>query len=610
MITLGLSAFYHDSAISIVRDGEILFAAQEERYSRKKHDERFPRLALQAGLKYLSLKPEDIDQVVFYEKPFLKFERILETSLAFAPRGFLMFSKAMPIWIKEKLFQKQILKKELLSCGFSDDFVQSKIYFSDHHLSHAASAYYPSPFDNALILTMDGVGEWATTTVYQAEGSQIRLRKQISFPHSLGLLYSTFTTYCGFKVNSGEYKLMGLAPYGKPRFADKIKEHLIEIKPDGSYQLNMKYFDYCVGLRMYSDRFDRLFEFSSRKPEEPLKPIHMDLAASVQLVLEEVILKICESLKSEFNADNLCLAGGVALNCVANSKILSAGLFKHIWIQPASGDAGGALGAALAYQYNTHEKLVKPSGDRMNASFLGDSFSDEAIEQALIKTGLKYKHFVNEDQLIDFLSEELANDKAYGIFQGRMEFGPRALGHRSIIASPLSSSMQKNLNLKIKFRESFRPFAPMVLKEQVDKWFDFSSDSPYMLLTAQVRKDRLENQDKLTNYSGLELLNLKRSQIPAVTHVDNSARLQTVCAHENLWSYKLLNAFLQKTGCPVLVNTSFNIRGEPIVGSPNDAIKCFLGTDLDGLAIGSFVVCKDEVPTELLVDYRNSFDLD
>jgi carbamoyltransferase len=611
MVILGISAFYHDSAISIIKDGQILFAAQEERYSRIKHDPSFPKLSLLAGLAHLKLNAQDIDSIVYYEKPFLKFERLLETYLAFAPIGFVSFVKAMPIWLKEKIFQKNKIIDELVRCGFDKSKIKKKLYFSDHHLSHAASAFYASPFSEAIVLTMDGVGEWATTTVYTGKNNTLIKNKHIKFPHSLGLLYSAFTYYCGFKVNSGEYKLMGLAPYGRPIYSDLIKKHLIDIKPDGSFRLNMKYFNYCVGLKMTNKKFDQIFNLSFRKPNQELKQVHMDLAASIQFVLEEIIIRICKSLKADLNSDNLCLAGGVALNCVANTALAGEKIFKNIWVQPAAGDAGGSLGAALALQYHLDSSLNRPGAqDMMSGAYLGDEFSDEEIVIHMTQAGAIFKKF-SEDELIDRVSNALIQNFAVGWFQGRMEFGPRALGNRSILANPQSAEMQKQLNLKIKFRESFRPFAPAVLEEHVSDWFETDQRSPYMLFVANlIKSKRLNISESQSKLFGLDLLNIPKSVIPAVTHIDFSARLQTVSKSTNLKFHNLISEFYRKTGVPILVNTSFNVRGEPIVASPTDAFKCFMGTDLDMLVVGDYILFKDEQNQKLKNNYKDEFTLD
>ncbi len=610
MYILGISAFYHDSAVTFICDGQIVYAAQEERFSRIKHDSNFPELAIQNGLKTLKISANQIDKIVFFEKPFLKFERIIETTVAFSPWGYFQFIKSIPLWIKEKLFQKNIIFKKLIILGFSTD-IKNKLFFSNHHLSHAASAFYPSPYDEALVLTMDGVGEWATTTVYHGHENQLDLKKEIHYPHSLGLLYSAFSYYCGFKVNSGEYKLMGLAPYGRPIFADRIRASLIDIKTDGSYRLNMKYFGFATGLEMTNKKFDELFDFSFRLPDQDLKQIHMDLAASIQSVLEEIILKICIHLKSEYQIENLCLAGGVALNCVANRALLKSGLFKNIWVQPAAGDAGGSLGAALAcYYLNDNNNRKNYGSDQMSGSYLGNEFTDSEIENQLIECGAVFEKKPTE-QIICDTAKSLAENKAIGWFQGRMEFGPRSLGNRSILASPMSAEMQKNLNLKIKFRESFRPFAPAILAEDQSQWFDVSTSSSYMLFTSGLKSlyqiSVTADEQKLF---GIDLLNVRRSVVPAITHVDFSARIQTVSASTNPLFHLLISEFKKRTGVPILVNTSFNVRGEPVVCSPRDAFLCFMGTGLDILVIGSYCLIKENQDQKLITDYTNKYSKD
>ena len=608
---LGISAFYHDSAAAILIDGKIVAAAQEERFTRKKHDSSYPFNAINFVLKYSNLKLSKVDQIIFFEKPFLKFERLLETYLAFAPRGFKSFSKAIPIWLREKLFQKKLLLDELKrhDLKFKDD---KKIFFSEHHLSHAASAFYPSPFEEAIILTADGVGEWATTTVAIGKKNSLEIKKEIHFPHSIGLLYSAFTYYIGFKVNSGEYKLMGLAPYGKPKYYNLIIKNLINIKKDGSFRLNLEYFNYATGLTMTNDLFDKLFGFKRRNPEkEKLTQFHMDIAASIQKVIEEIMLKLALSLKNEFKIKNLCLAGGVALNCVANGKILKEKIFENIWIQPASGDAGGSIGAALALWFIENKKIRKINpNDDMNGSFLGPEYSQKQIEKELKSLEAKFE-ILSEDMLINKTAAALSSGNAIGWFQGRMEFGPRALGGRSILGDPRSPVMQKNLNLKVKFRESFRPFAPSVLKNDMSDWFEMTVDSPYMLLVANIKKDKIikmnEEENKLF---GIEKLNIKRSKIPAVTHVDYSARVQTVDKKSNPKYYKLLKKFKDLTGCPVLVNTSFNVRGEPIVNTPTDAFNCFMSNELDALVIGNCYLDKTKQNPNLKVSSKRSFELD
>ena len=608
---LGISAFYHDSAAAIIVNGKIVAAAQEERFTRKKHDSGYPFHAIEFVLKFSNTKFSEISAIVFFEKPFLKFERLLETYVAMAPKGFIQFTKAMPSWLGEKLFQKKMLLQLLKS--HDENFDNSKkIFFSEHHLSHAASAFYPSPFDKAIILTADGVGEWATTTVAIGNEEKLDIKKEIHFPHSLGLLYSAFTYYTGFKVNSGEYKLMGLAPYGKPKYSELIKKELIDIKEDGSFRLDQKYFNYTTGLTMTNNKFHNLFGKNPRNSKkEKLTEFYMDIAASIQKVTEEIMLKICKSLKEEYKIPNLCLAGGVALNCVANGKIYKEKIFENIWIQPAAGDAGGSIGAALAYWYMELGRPRKNLGlDQMNGSYLGPEFNNEEIEKKLNDLGAKFE-FLNDDKLIEKTVSDLSKGCGIGWFQGRMEFGPRALGSRSIIADPRSETMQKTLNLKVKFRESFRPFAPSVLREDVNNWFDFDKDSPYMLIVSNIKK---EKQKKMSNEEkklfGIEKLNVKRSDIPAVTHVDYSARIQTVNNKTNERYYNLIKKFKEKTNCPVIVNTSFNVRGEPIVNSPEDAFNCFMGTELDKLVIGNYYLEKKEQNPNLKKDYKKKFKLD
>ena len=607
---LGISAFYHDSAACLLKDGEIIAAAQEERFTRKKHDPSYPKNAIQFVLDYANLKLSDVDQIVFFEKPFLKFERLLETYVAFAPKGFLSFSKAMPLWVKEKLFQKNLLFNKLKEHdkNYKSD---ENIFFSDHHLSHAASAFFPSPFKEAVILTADGVGEWATTTVAVGKGNELDIKKEIHFPHSLGLLYSAFTYYTGFKVNSGEYKLMGLAPYGNPTYEDKIRQ-LIDIKEDGTFRLNQKYFNYATGLTMTNNRFHNLFGQKPRNPKnEKLTQFHMDIASSIQKITEEIMVKLVKSIRKEYGIHNLCLAGGVALNCVANGKILKEKIFENIWIQPAAGDAGGSLGAALALWYidQGNKRIVNPNDD-MKGSYLGSEFSQEQIEKELKSVGANFDIFDYEN-LINKTSDYLSNEKAIGWFQGRMEFGPRALGARSILADPRSDIMQKNLNLKVKYRESFRPFAPSILREDLTKWFDMDVDSPYMLLVANITSEKkIEMTDVQKNLFGIDKLNIKRSEIPAVTHVDYSARIQTVTQSTNKYYYDLISKFKEKTECPVIVNTSFNVRGEPIVNTPTDAFNCFMGTELDYLIIGNCILDKTKQDPKLKKDYTQEFELD
>ena len=607
---LGISAFYHDSAACILKNGEIVAAAQEERFTRKKHDPSYPKNAINFVLNYANLKLSEVDQIVFFEKPFLKFERLLETYVAFAPKGFLSFAKAMPIWIKEKLFQKNMLFNKLKE--HDENYkTDANIFFSDHHLSHAASAFFPSPFSEAVVLTADGVGEWATTTVAVGKGNKLEIKKEIHFPHSLGLLYSAFTYYTGFKVNSGEYKLMGLAPYGNPIYEDKIKK-LIDIKDDGTFRLDQKYFNYATGLTMTNDKFTNLFNHKARNPkDEKITQFHMDIAASIQKVTEEIMIKLAKGIREQYKIKNLCLAGGVALNCVANGKILKERIFDNIWIQPAAGDAGGSLGAALALWYleNQNERSVNPQDD-MKGSYLGTEFSQDEIENELKGVGANFETLEYET-LIEKTSEFLSNEKAIGWFQGRMEFGPRALGARSIIGDPRSDKMQKNLNLKVKYRESFRPFAPSILKEDLTDWFDLDVESPYMLLVADINLNKkIEMTDEQKNLFGIEKLNIKRSEIPAVTHVDYSARIQTVTKDNNKKYYDLIVKFKEKTGCPVLVNTSFNVRGEPIVNTPTDAFNCLMGTELDYLVIGNCILDKKKQNSDLKKDYKREFELD
>ena len=607
---LGISAFYHDSAAALIEDGKIISAAQEERFSRKKHDARYPFHAVDFILKSNNLRLNDIDYIVFFEKPFLKFERLLETYLAFAPRGFKSFSLSMPIWLREKLFQKKFLfdKLKLHDKNFKNI---DKIKFSEHHYSHAASAFFPSPFENAVVLTLDGVGEWATTTVAIGKKNKLEMIKEIHFPHSLGLLYSAFTYYTGFKVNSGEYKVMGLAPYGSPKFKSLILEKLIDLKDDGSFKLNMDYFNYATGLTMTNKKFSDLFGKPVRDPKkDKLTQFHMDIAASIQAVTEEIVLRLTKSVATEYKINNLCLAGGVALNCVANGKILKEKIFKDLWIQPAAGDAGGSLGAALAYWYKELKNPREIFKDQMQGSYLGPKYDDQVISENLKKLNAKFKKFTSEE-IIKITAKELSNSKTVGWFQGKMEFGPRALGGRSILADPRSEKMQKELNLKIKFRESFRPFAPSVLREKVSEWFNLSYDSPYMLLVADVEKSkqvRMTENDK--NLFGIDKLNIKRSSIPAVTHVDYSARIQTVHKNTNPKYYDLISEFNNITKCPVLVNTSFNVRGEPIVCSIEDAFNCFMGTNLDILVIENFIMFKDDQEKQLIKSYEDKFELD
>ena len=607
---LGISAFYHDSAACILIDGKIVAAAQEERFTRKKHDPTYPHNAIEFVLKYANLKLSEVNQIVFFEKPFLKFERLLETYVAFAPRGFVSFAKAMPIWIKEKLFQKNLLFNKLKKHdqNFKSD---ENIFFSDHHLSHAASAFFPSPFDEAVVLTADGVGEWATTTVAVGKASSLEIKKEIHFPHSLGLLYSAFTYYTGFKVNSGEYKLMGLAPYGNSIYEDKVKQ-LLDLKNDGTFRLNQKYFSYATGLTMTNEKFNNLFGQKPRNPKtEKITQFHMDIAASIQKVTEEIMINLAKSIKAEYGIKNLCLAGGVALNCVANGKILQEKIFDKIWIQPAAGDAGGSLGAALAlWHIDQGNKRLINSNDDMSGSYLGTEFKQDEIEKELKLLGANFET-LKYDELINKTAEFISNENAVGWFQGRMEFGPRALGARSILGDPRSDKMQKNLNLKVKYRESFRPFAPSILREDLSKWFDMNVDSPYMLLVANINSSKkIEMTEEKKKLFGIDLLNIKRSEIPAVTHVDYSARVQTVTRNTNNRYYDLISKFKEKTGCPVLVNTSFNVRGEPIVNTPTDAFNCFMGTELDYLIIGNCILDKSKQNSYLKKDYTKEFELD
>lgn len=604
MRILGISAFYHDSAAALVEDGRIVAAAQEERFTRKKHDSGFPHRALEYCLSEGSVRLEELDCVVFYDKPFLKFERLLETYLGFAPKGFASFRMALPLWVSEKLFQKNLLTKELRQHG---GFSMGRLLFTEHHLSHAASAFYPSPFEEALVLTMDGVGEWATTSVAVGSGRKLEIIKEIHFPHSLGLLYSAFTYYTGFRVNSGEYKLMGLAPYGEPKYTKAIFDHVVELKPDGSFHLSMEYFNYCTGLTMTNGRFDELFGGPARKDSEPVTQRHMDLAASVQVVLEEVVLRMTRALQAETGAKNLCLAGGVALNCVANGKILRDGKFQGIWIQPAAGDAGGALGAALAayHLYNDQPRQVIP-GDAMRGGYLGPAFSQTDIEKRLTAAGARY-HVFDDAGLIAACVNALREEKALGWFQGRMEYGPRALGSRSILGDARSATMQTTLNLKVKYRESFRPFAPSVLAEDCADWFELETASPYMLLVANVleRRRRAMSAEEQRLF-GIERLKIKRSEIPAVTHVDYSARVQTVHRETNPRYHDLISSFKRATGCPVIVNTSFNVRGEPIVGTPEGAFRCFMGTEIEALAVGNCFLRKEEQDQGKLSNYASA----
>ena len=612
MYILGISGLYHDSAACILRDGQIIAAAQEERFTRKKHDASFPVNAIKYCLGEARIDAKDVEYVAFYDKPFLTFERLLETYLAFAPRGFRSFASSMPTWVKDKLFQKTTMAKALAgTLGDDIDWTQ-KLLFSEHHLSHAASAFFPSPFENAAVLTMDGVGEWTTTSLAVGAGNSLELTKEIHFPHSLGLLYSAFTQYTGFKVNSGEYKVMGLAPYGIPRYADLIKEHLIDIKEDGSFHLDMSYFGYCTGLTMTNAKFEELFGGPSREAESDLTQREMDLAASVQKVTEEVVLKLARSIARETGAKNLCLAGGVALNCVANGLLQREKIFENIWIQPAAGDAGGALGAALAATHMMLDvpRAVNPEKDSMRGTYLGPRFDTGEIEASLKELGASFSK-LDEQGLINATARLLSEGKAVGWMSGRMEFGPRALGARSIIADPRSPEMQKQLNLKVKFRESFRPFAPSVLREDLEDWFELDCDSPYMLLVSGVQPSKRKSIDaEQESLFGIEKLNVQRSDIPAITHVDFSARIQTVHQETNPRYHALISKFKELTGCPLLVNTSFNVRGEPIVCTPEDAFRCFMGTDLDVLVIEDFLLLKEEQAPDLKENYLDKYELD
>ena len=608
---LGISAFYHDSAAALIQDGKIVAAAQEERFSRIKHDARYPKNAIKYILEEGKIELSQVDHIVFFEKPFLKFERLLNTYVAYAPIGFQTFLLSIPLWLKQKLFQKKYLFKLLKEQDRNFNDI-NKIKFSEHHLSHAASAFYPSPFEEAIILTLDGVGEWATTTVAHGKNNNIKMLKEIHFPHSLGLLYSAFTYYTGFKVNSGEYKVMGLAPYGSPIYKNLILDNLMDLKEDGSFRLDMSYFNFATGLTMVNSKFENLFGQPVRKKEdELLTKFHMDIASSVQAVTEEVVLRITKDIAKEYKVKNLCLAGGVALNCVANGKILKNKIFDNVWVQPAAGDAGGSLGAALAFWHLElkNERNINPN-DNMNGSYLGPKFKNNIIEKELKSLGANFKKY-REDEIINILAKEISEEKTVGWFQGRMEFGPRSLGGRSILADPRSTNIQKELNLKVKFRESFRPFAPSILREEVGNWFDLDEASPYMLLVANVKKEiQIPMTLEQKNLFGIDKLNIKRSKIPAVTHVDYSARVQTVHKETNPKYYKLIKKFNEITNCPILVNTSFNIRGEPIVCSIEDAFKCFMGTNLDILAIEDFILFKSDQNQSLKEDYKAKFKLD
>ena len=604
---LGISAFYHDSSVALIEDGNIVYASQEERFSRIKHDSKFPKLALKNMLDFTKTEIKHIDYIIFFEKPFLKFERLLETYLDFAPRGILQFLSAMPIWLKQKLYMKREISIELKK--IDPAFNENKLFFSEHHLSHAASAFFPSPFKKSIIFSADGVGEWSTTSVAIGEMNTIKIQKEINFPHSLGLLYSAFTYYIGFKVNSGEYKLMGLAPYGKPIYKDIIEKHLIDIKSDGSFRLNQKYFDYSTGFKMVNRKFNNLFKKPVRKPESQIEKFHMDIAASIQKVTENVVLKLLKSLKNQYKINNLCLAGGVALNCVINGLIQKEKIFDKIWIQPASGDAGGSLGAALAFWYiHLKKKRIVKNNDNMQGSLLGPKFQEKDIKIKLDKLGAVYTQVKNKF-LAKKIAKKILRGNAVGWFQGRMEFGPRALGCRSIIADPTNKFMQKQLNLKIKFRESFRPFAPSVLESEISKWFELDCSSPYMLLVSKIRSNKLLKGKKIKNLN-LNIINHVRSKVPGITHVDNSARIQSVNKKDNPTFYELIKEFYKLSGTPMLINTSFNIRGEPIVCTPENAFNCFMGTNLDILVIENFILEKKQQKKSLIHNYKDKFKLD
>ena len=611
MKILGISAYYHDSAASLIVDGRIISAAQEERFTRKKHDSSFPRNAIQFCINESNIQLSDLDYIVFYEKPLIKFERLLETYISFAPKGFKSFLMAMPVWLKEKLYLKSVLKKELINFDGVDKSNLPDLLFSQHHLSHAASAFFPSPFNKAAVLCLDGVGEWSSSTVWIGEDNNLTPKWEIHFPHSLGLLYSAFTYFTGFKVNSGEYKLMGLAPYGEPKYYDLILENLIDLKEDGTFKLDMSYFNYAVGLTMTSKKFNKLFNSEPRKPEEALTQHQMDIAASIQKVTEEVVIRLCKTIKKEFDVDYLCLAGGVALNCVANGKLLRSNIFKDIWIQPAAGDAGGALGAAQSvwYQYLNNSR-TPDSPDSMRGSYLGSTFDDQEIKKVLDSYDAKYE-IIQDDQYENKVANILADGKVVGWMQGAMEFGPRALGSRSILGDPRNEEMQTTMNLKIKYRESFRPFAPIILDEEVNNFFEHEGSSPYMLIVADIKKElRKELDDKQKQLFGIDKLKIPRSTLPAITHVDYSARLQTVHNDTNPKMHKLLKEFKKVTDCPVLVNTSFNVRGEPIVNTPEDAYRCFMRTEMDYLAIGGFLLNKTDQPEWESDDWQDEFELD
>jgi len=612
MYILGISSFYHDSAAAIIDKGEIVAAVQEERFSRKKNDSSFPINSIKYCLKEANISIDQVDNFVFYEKPFLKFERLLETYLTYAPRGFKSFSKSMPLWIKEKLFQKKLIKKEINKIFNTKIDLEDKLLFSEHHFSHASSAFYPSPFRNSAILTLDGVGEWNTTTVGVGNENKISIYKEINFPHSIGLLYSAFTFFSGFKVNSGEYKLMGLAPYGVPKYINIIKDNIIDIADDGSFYLNMKYFSYCTDLRMINKKFTDLFKNKERLPEENIKQFHMDIAASIQKVIEEIVIKLAFNIKKETKQKNLCLSGGVALNCVSNGLLVKKNIFEKIWIQPASGDAGGALGCALGiyYQMLNKKRLINKKLDSMRGAYLGPSYSENEIKISLDKLGANY-NYLPKEKIIKTTSKELADGKIVGWMNGRMEFGPRSLGARSILADPRIKDMQKKLNLKIKFRESFRPFAPSILRNHLNEYFDLDIDSPYMLLIAQIKKDKQKKMSKEEEkLFGIDKLNITRSKIPGVTHVDYTGRIQTVHKETNIDFFNLISSFNNLTKCPLLINTSFNVRGEPIVCSPEDAYKCFMGTEMDILVIDNYILYKNKQNKNLEKNYKNKYKLD
>ena len=612
MNLIGISAHYHDSAAALIRDGRIVAAAQEERFTRKKHDPDFPAHAIRYCLQEAGLTLADIDGVVYYDKPLIKFERLLETYLAYAPSGFVSFVKAMPVWLKDKLYLKQTLKKELAKLGGCKEAELPPLLFTEHHQAHAASAFFPSPFEKAAVLCKDGVGEWATTSVWLGEGNQLTPLWEMNFPHSLGMLYSAFTYYTGFKVNSGEYKLMGLAPYGEPKYVDLILDKLIDLKEDGTFRMDMQYFNYATGLTMTNDRFAELFGGPARQPESAISQKEMDLARSIQAVTEEIVLRLGRTVHRELGVDHLCLAGGVALNCVSNGRLLREGPFKEIWIQPAAGDAGGAIGCALAAYYaKSGAARVPEAGDSMQGSYLGPRYAADEIRRQLDEYGAVYRE-LDDNTFFDQVSDVLADEKVVGWFQGRMEFGPRALGGRSIIGDPRSRNMQSVMNLKIKYRESFRPFAPSVRAEKVGEWFEQESASPYMLIVAPVREDkRIAMTAEEEKLFGIDKLNVPRSQIPAVTHVDYSARIQTIHQQTNPRYYRLIEAFEAKTGCPVLINTSFNVRGEPIVCTPQDAYRCFMRTEMDYLVIENFVLAKSDQPAwEGDESWKDEFQLD